>query len=100
AVDAAVATAFAVGVVEPAMSGVGGVAAMVIYLSESGRAVVVDGSSVAPAAARADMFELAPHGSVAGLYGWPATLGDEQNTGFRSPVAPGQPGCLLYAHER
>ena len=42
------------------MSGVGGVAAMVIYSPVSGRAVVVDGSSVAPAAAREDTFDLAP----------------------------------------
>src|SRR5207302_3783013 len=54
AVDAAVATAFAIGVVEPAMSGVGGVAAMVIYMQATGRTVVVDGSSLAPAAARED----------------------------------------------
>src|SRR5690349_10526799 len=66
AVDAAVATAFAIGVVEPAMSGVGGVAAMVIYSPATGQSVVVDGSSMAPAAAREDMFELAPEGSVGG----------------------------------
>jgi len=47
AVDAAVATAFAIGVVEPAMSGVGGVAAMVIYSSKDQRTVVVDGSRAA-----------------------------------------------------
>src|SRR6478736_1942645 len=94
AVDAAVATAFAIGVVEPFMSGIGGVAAMVIHLSAEGRTVVVDGSSAAPAAARADMFELAPPTSVAGMYGWRATVGDVQNTGFRAPVVPGQPACL------
>src|SRR6266851_2600376 len=64
AVDAAVATAFAIGVVEPAMSGVGGVAAMVIYSQETGRSVVVDGSSAAPAAAGPDTFELAPERSI------------------------------------
>src|SRR5438270_9497434 len=69
AVDAAVATAFAIGVVEPAMSGVGGVAAMVIYSHVSRRAVVIDGSSMAPAAADEDTFELAPEGSVGGIYG-------------------------------
>src|ERR1700704_6016763 len=58
AVDAAVATAFAIGVVEPAMSGVGGVAAMVIYSASDGRTVVVDGSSAAPSSAREDTFEL------------------------------------------
>ncbi len=100
AVDAAVATAFAIGVVEPAMSGVGGVAAMVIYTHATGRAVVIDGSSMAPAAAREDMFELAPEGSVGGIYSWRGTVGDAQNTGYRAPVVPGQPACLLAAHER
>jgi gamma-glutamyltranspeptidase / glutathione hydrolase len=100
AVDAAVATAFAIGVVEPAMSGLGGVAAMVIHVQSSGRNVVIDGSSVAPAAARADMFELAPEGSLGGMYNWRGTLGDASNTGYRAPVVPGQPACLLYAHER
>src|SRR5947209_12703003 len=83
AVDAAVATAFAIGVVEPAMSGVGGVAAMVIYSARDQRTIVVDGSSTAPAAAREDTFELAPHDSVGGMYGWRGTVGDAQNTGYR-----------------
>src|SRR5438270_6611887 len=100
AVDAAVATAFAIGVVEPAMSGLGGVAAMVIHSQSSGRDVVIDGSSVAPALAREDTFELAPEGSVGGMYSWRGTVGDAQNTGYRAPVVPGQPACLLYAHER
>jgi gamma-glutamyltranspeptidase/glutathione hydrolase len=99
AVDAAVATAFAIGVVEPAMSGVGGVAAMVIYSASDRRTVVVDGSSAAPAAAREDTFELAPPDTVGGMYGWRGTLGDVQNTGYRAPVVPGQPACLLHAHE-
>ncbi|MDQ6672970.1 MAG: gamma-glutamyltransferase [Chloroflexota bacterium] len=100
AVDAAVATAFAIGVVEPAMSGIGGVAAMVICFGSDGHSVVVDGSSLAPAAAREDMFELAPPTSVGGMYGWRGTVGDVQNTGFRAPVVPGQPACLLHAHQR
>ena len=100
AVDAAVATAFTIGVVEPFMSGVGGVAAMVIHLASSGADVVIDGSSAAPASARPDMFELAPADSVAGMYGWRGTLGDAQNTGYRAPVVPGQPACLLHAFDR
>src|SRR5947207_2779704 len=80
AVDAAVATAFAIGVVEPAMSGVGGVAAMVIHFASDGSSVVVDGSSAAPTAANEGMFELAPPNTVGGMYGWRGTLGDVQNT--------------------
>lgn len=100
AVDAAVATAFAIGVVEPFMSGVGGVAAMVVYQASTGRTFVVDGSSGAPTAARPDTFELAPASEQAGMYGWRATAGDAQNTGYRAPVVSGTPACLLHGLER
>jgi gamma-glutamyltranspeptidase/glutathione hydrolase len=100
AIDAAVATAFAIGVVEPFMSGVGGVAALVFYNAKTGKSVVVDGSSTAPAAARADSFELAPADTSGGLYGWRGTVDNASNEGFRAPIVPGMPAAMLYAHEK
>jgi gamma-glutamyltranspeptidase/glutathione hydrolase len=99
AVDAAVATAFAIGVVEPFMSGVGGVAAMVFHQAASGRTIVVDGSSTAPLAAREDSFELREPGSTGGLYGWRGTVDNAQIHGFRAPIVPGMPAAMLYAHD-
>jgi gamma-glutamyltranspeptidase/glutathione hydrolase len=57
AVDAAVATAFAISVVEPWMSGLGGVGFMTIQQA-SGDRHVIDYFGQAPAAARSDMYEL------------------------------------------
>src|SRR5213592_3064446 len=76
AIDAAVATAFAVGVVEPFMSGVGGIAFMVYRDAATGQTVCFDGSSVLPDAIRPELFELL------------------------APDVPGTPHLLGEAHRR
>jgi gamma-glutamyltranspeptidase/glutathione hydrolase len=98
AVDAAVAAAFAMGVVEPTTSGLGGVAWGVIRQPD-GTITTIDGGGAAPLRATPDMYELQPSGA-AGMYGWPATKGDAQNVGIRSVGQMGAVGCLCHALER
>ena len=88
AVDAAVAAAWAVGVVEPWMSGAGGVGAMVIH--HGGRQVIVDFGLRAPLAARADMYTLLPDGGSQGQYGWPAIGPSASRASW--------PGCVRPTH--
>jgi gamma-glutamyltranspeptidase / glutathione hydrolase len=56
AVDAAVATAFALAVVDPASSGIGGGGFMLIYESKDRRAHALDFRETAPEAARSDLY--------------------------------------------
>jgi len=56
AVDAAAATAFAVGVVNPTSCGIGGGGFLLAYFPATGRAVALDYRERAPAAATRDMF--------------------------------------------
>lgn len=100
AVDAAVAAGFAVGVVEPFNSGVGGIAVLVYYDHGTGETHVFDGTGVLPRAIKPDQFTIADHESRSGIYGWPMVEGDVNNTGYLTPAVPGMPGCLLDAHER
>ena len=100
AVDAAVATAFAVGVVEPFMSGIGGLAWMTYRDSATGRSVCLDASSTLPQSITPAAFELLPPDQRSGMYGWRATKDDAANTGWLAPVAPGTPALLGEAHER
>lgn len=100
AIDAAVATAFAVGVVEPFMSGVGGIAFMVCRDAATGETVCLDGSTVLPEAIRPEMFELLPSNERAGMYNWRATKDDANNTGWLAPGVPGTPALLGEAHRR
>ncbi|MBD3882280.1 gamma-glutamyltransferase [Phormidium tenue FACHB-886] len=56
AIDAAVATAAALGVVEPFSAGIGGGGFMVVYLKEQDQVITIDGREQAPASADVDMF--------------------------------------------
>ena len=56
AVDAAVATAAALGVTEPFSAGIGGGGFMMIYLREQDRVITLDGREEAPAAVTSELF--------------------------------------------
>jgi gamma-glutamyltranspeptidase/glutathione hydrolase len=99
AVDAAVAAAFVMGVVEPFTSGIGGIAGLVIRRAD-GTVASVEGGTRAPLAARPDMFELAGGGARAGMYLWPAVKDGANIDGATSVTVPGQAAALCLALER
>lgn len=82
AVDAAAAVQFALNVVEPQSSGIGGGGFMLIHLAATGETVIVDSRERAPAAASPDMF--APDGRAMAF-----------PLASTSGVAVGVPGTLL-----
>ena len=69
AIDAAVAIAYALNVVEPQSAGIGGGGFMMIHLAKTGKTVIIDSREKAPAAATADMFAGIPNFTVASLSG-------------------------------
>ncbi len=67
AVDAAVAIAYALNVVEPQSAGVGGGGFMMIHLAHRDRTFVIDTREKAPAGATPDMFVGVPNASLQGV---------------------------------
>jgi gamma-glutamyltranspeptidase/glutathione hydrolase len=84
AVDAAVATAFAIGVVEPEMSGVGGSGALLAWIAKDRRAEFLDFYAAQPIAS----FRAAN------------AVGRESTTPMREVGVPGNVAGLLLAQER
>jgi gamma-glutamyltranspeptidase/glutathione hydrolase len=102
AMDAAAATAFASGVVEPAMSGIGGRGYLVVLEPGSTEPAIVDGHERAPASARPDMFELAATGSRL-VSGWGVgtdVVGAANRDGHRAVAVPAVVPALAEAHRR
>ena len=95
AVDAAVAACFAIGVVEPASSGIGGGGYLVYQVGDKGG--VVGFPMKGPLAARPDMYELSGQTSV-GNFGWAGVVGDENLDGPLSIAVPGAVAGLCEAH--
>lgn len=108
AIDAAVATAFALGVVDPASSGVGGGGFMVIYQAKERKAHALDFRETAPAAAGKDLFvkggkvvpNLSLHGPLAvAVPGQVAGLAEALKRFGRLPLSAVMAPAIRYAAE-
>jgi gamma-glutamyltranspeptidase / glutathione hydrolase len=99
AVDAAVATGFAAGVVEPWMSGIGGIGVMLIREARSGRISVVDFGARSPRALDPADYPLAG-GADSDLFGWPGVVENRNLVGARAVAVPAMVAGHALAHER
>ncbi len=95
AVDAAVAACFAIGVVEPMSSGIGGGGYLVYQVGDRGG--VVGFPMKGPLAAKPDMYKLSGEAAV-GNFGWAGVVNDENLDGPRSIAVPGAVAGLCEAH--
>jgi len=99
AVDAAVATAFAMAVAEPFMSSLAGGGSMLIHRPCGGASVAIDFNVEAPRRARVDMYRLGK-GRSGDLFPWRAVEGDVNVHGHLSVAVPGSVAGLALALER
>lgn len=81
AFDAAVATAFTLGVVEPNASGMGGGGFAIVYVAKENKSYVVDFREVAPAKGKAEFYKRDEKGKI---------LDDALATGWFSAGVPGE----------
>jgi gamma-glutamyltranspeptidase/glutathione hydrolase len=91
AVDAAVATAFGLGVVEPNASGLGGGGFILIYSAKTKEVITIDYRERAPLRATPDMYKLAPDGKV---------VDAETTVGHKAVAVPGTLAGLTLALNR
>ena len=100
AVDAAIATSFAVSVVEPWMSGLGGGGYMLVYLAKEDRVWVVDFGMIAPKTLDPSDYPLVDGDGAGDLFQWPAVLEDRNVYGYHSMAVPTQVAGIALAHEQ
>jgi gamma-glutamyltranspeptidase / glutathione hydrolase len=99
AVDAAVATAFALSVREPWNSGLGGIGFMVVQPPGGGRAEVVDFGPIAPSALDPAAYPLTGE-TATELFTWPRVEGDRNMHGPMSFAIPSAVRGYAQAVER
>src|SRR5450631_183374 len=99
AVDAAVATSFAMATVEPWNSGLGGVGFMLIYLAREKRVQVVDFGPISPRKLKVADYPLTG-GFTTDLFTWPTVKDDCNVHGPLSFAVPGLVSGMGTALER
>jgi len=99
-VDAVIATGFALGVLEPWMSGVGGGGAMVLYRAGENRYEVIDYGMRAPSSLQVKDYPLAGGGAASDIFPWPRVKDDRNVHGPGAIAVPGVVAGLEEAHRR
>jgi gamma-glutamyltranspeptidase / glutathione hydrolase len=101
AIDAAVATGFALAAVEPWNSGLGGIGYMLVYLAKEDRIHVVDFAPVSPRGLDPADYPLVGGGATTrDLFTWPSVKDDRNVHGPFSFAVPGHVDGLGLALER
>jgi len=99
AIDAAVATSFAVGVVEPWMSGIAGGGAMVVWRAKEAKAYVLDYGMRSPRALNPADYPVVG-GRDPELFSWPRVKDDRNVQGATAVAVPGVVAGMELAHQR
>ncbi len=99
AIDAAVATSFALGVLEPWMSGIAAGGAMVIWRAAQEKAYVVDYGMRSPAALNPADYPVVG-GRDPELFAWPRVQDDRNVQGATAVAVPGVVAGMELAHQR
>jgi len=99
AIDAAVATAIAMTVIEPFMSTVAGSGTMLVHLAKKGETVALNFNGIAPLAAHDGIYRIAS-GVSDGLFAWPRTENAANEYGHLAVAVPGSLAGLALAAEK
>src|SRR5438034_9007088 len=99
AIDAAVATSFALGVVEPWMSGITAGSCMVLWRASEQKAYAIDYGMRSPAALDPADFPIVG-GRDPELFAWPRVKDDRNVQGATAVAVPGVVAGMALAHER
>lgn len=99
-VDAIVATTFALNVLEPWNSGIGGGGAMVLYRAKENRYQVIDYGMCAPQSLRVSDYPLSGEGAASDLFPWSRVKDDRNIHGPGAIAVPGVVAGMEEAHRR
>ncbi len=100
AVDAAVATSFVVGVLEPWMSGPAGGGAAVHWRAETGEAVAINFGMRSPQNLNVADYPLSGDGKAGDLFPWERVKDDRNVEGATAIAVPGTVDGIGQAHQR
>lgn len=100
AIDAAVATSFAVSVVEPWMSGPAGGGAMMIWREAEQKAYTLFFGMRSPKALDPKDYPLDSRGRSSDLFPWPSVMNDRNVQGATAIAVPGTVAGMELAHQR